>query len=123
MPIIRLPTLFRFVQAPFDPASTGNEEENETVQKSQLTFVYCREELSSGLELPVILNISDGHRSAAKESCRAGLKPQQHHQPTDEFDDPAEPELGPRRRLKLGKHSEDLLGAVEQENESCHDSQ
>ena len=120
---IFFPTLFRFVQAPFDPASTGNEEKNKTVENSQLTFVQCREDLRSDLELPVILNISHGHRAATEESRCTGLKPQQHHQSSHELDDPAEPELGPCRWLELGKHSQDFLGAVEREYESRRDAQ
>jgi len=117
------PTLFRFVQAPFDSAPTGNEEENKTVKGSQLAFVQCRKQLRSDLELPVVLNVSHGHRAAAEESRGAGLKPQHHHQSSHELDNTAEPELRPYWWLKLRKYSEGELGPVEREHEARRNSQ
>ena len=114
--------LVLFVQTPFDSASTGNEEENKAVESGQLAFVQRRKEIRSHLELPVELEISHGHLAAAEESYYARLKTQHHRQPSKEFDDSAEPELGPHRWLKLGKHPQDFLGAVEREHESRHNS-
>jgi len=112
-----------FVQAPFHPASTGNEEEHETVKGGQLALVDCRKEIGSHLELPVELEIGHGHRAAAEKSRRASSKPQHHRQPAEKFDDPAEPELGPCRGLKVGKKSKDFLGAVKRKHESRHNTQ
>ncbi len=38
-------TLIHFVQAPFNPTTTGYEEENEAIEKGQLPFVDCRKKL------------------------------------------------------------------------------
>ena len=112
-----------FVQAPFHPASTGNVEENKTVEGGQLAFVNCRKEVGSNLELPMELEISDGHRAAAEKRRLTRFKPQHHCQPAQEFDDSAEPELGPRRWSEFGEHPQNFLGTVEREHESRHDAQ
>ena len=112
-----------FVQAPFHPASTGNVEENKTVEGGQLAFVNCRKEVGSDLELPMELEISDGHRAAAEKRRLTRFKPQHHCQPAQEFDDSAEPELGPRRWSEFGKHPQNFLGTMERKHESRHDAQ
>ena len=109
--------LFGFVQAPFNPAPAGNEKENEAIENSQLAFVYGGEERSAELELPVELEISHSHLAAAEKSCQACLKSQHYSQSAHQFDDPAEPELGPHRRLELGKQPQDFLGTVERKHE------
>jgi len=60
-----------FVEVPFHSAPAGDEEENKTVEDGQLAFVDCRKEIGSHLELPVVLEISYGHRAAAEKSRRA----------------------------------------------------
>ena len=112
-----------FVQAPFPPSPTSNEEENKAVEDGQLAFVDCRKEVGSHLELPVVLEISHGHRAAAEKSRRARSKPQHHRQPAQELDDSAELELGTHRWSKFRKHPQNFLGAVEREHESRHDAQ
>lgn len=102
-----------FVQAPFYPSPAGDVEENKTVEGGEIAFVNRWKELGSDLELPVELKISHGHLATTEKSRRARFKPQHYRQPSQKFDDPAEPELGPRRRLELGKHPQNFLGTVE----------
>ena len=83
--------LIQFVQAPLDPAPAGDEEKDEAEEKGQLALVDCRKERRSDLELPMELEIGDGHRAAAEKSRRSGLKPQHHHHSSDQLDDAAEP--------------------------------
>ena len=110
-------------QTPFDPAPTGNEEENKAVENGQLAMIHRWEEIRPKLKLPVKLKISHGHRAATEESRRACLKPQHYRQPSRKFDDPAKPSLRPNRWPgKIGKYAQYLLSAVEGKHESRHDS-
>ncbi len=112
-----------FIQAPLDAAAARNQQENKAVKDSQLALVDCGEEVGSRLKFPVELEISHGHRAAAENSRPARPKTQRYGQPAQEFYDPAEPELRPRRWLVLGKHAEDLLHTVEREHASRHYAQ
>ena len=63
------------VQAPFYPASAGNVEKEKTVEDGQLAFIDCREKFGTGLEFPVVLDISHGHFTAAQKSRHARFEP------------------------------------------------
>lgn len=58
----------------------------------------------------------------ARNAAHRVHKPPITKSPPDELNEPAEPDLGSDRGLKIAQGSEDLLGPVKREHKSRHDA-
>ena len=112
------------VQRRWPRAVNGEPQQHEAVDDGELAAVDDREEPLAQLQLPVELDVRDGHRARAQERGRAGVQAECDQGPAGELDHSAEPLL--RQQLDgraRGERAEQLLRAMQREHAAGDDPQ